>query len=140
MTPEDFVAVFIEGWTKAQPDGFIDHFRPLSHGEVVASQPLLPTAIGPDAYMRSFRNTFALLRNVRIEVLDSAWAGDTVFIESKLRATLGGRALTLEVCDRFVLRDGLIYRRHAYFDPTPIVIGLLLRPWMLRTAVRGLRG
>jgi hypothetical protein len=54
-------------------------------------------------------------------------------------ASLGGRRITFDVCDRFELRDGLIYRRQAYFDPTPIVVGVLIRPWLLPRVLRGMR-
>jgi limonene-1,2-epoxide hydrolase len=140
MTPEEFVELFIAGWTMPKPDGFIAHFGALSHPDVVATQPLLPTATGPDAYMRSFRNTFALMPDMRTEVLSSACADDTVFIESHATANIGGRRISFDVADRFVLRDGLIYRRQAYFDPTPIIIGVLLRPWVLPAVLRCLRG
>jgi ketosteroid isomerase-like protein len=139
MTPDGFVERFVAGWEQPKPDGFVAYFRELSHPEVEASQPLLPTVRGIEAYMRSFRDVFALMPDFHPEVVTSAVSGDTVLIVSRVTATLGGRRIGFDVCDRFQLRDGLIYRRHAYFDPTPIVIGLLLRPWLLPKAVRGLR-
>lgn len=140
MTPADFVEVFVTGWAQPKPDGFINYFGALSHPDVVATQPLLPTAIGPDAYMRSFHNTFGLLREMTAQVRSSATAADVVFIESLVSAKIGGRAVRFDVCDRFQLRDGLIYRRQAFFDPAPIVVGVLLRPWVLPAVARCLRG
>lgn len=140
MTPEEFVGEFIAGWSASKPDGFVQHFAAMSHPDVEASQPLLPTARGIDAYMRSFRNVFALMPDFHPEVVASATAGDTVFICSRVTATLGGRRIGFDVTDRFVLRDGLIYRRQAYFDPTPIVVGIALRPWLLPKVLRSLRG
>jgi limonene-1,2-epoxide hydrolase len=140
MTPEQFVAEFIAGWAKPVPEGFAKHFTAMSHQDVEARQPLLPTARGREAYMRSFRNVFALMPDFHPEVLTTAINGETVFIESHVTATLGGRRIGFDVCDRFELRDGLIYRRQAYFDPTPIVVGVLLRPWLLPRVLRGLRG
>jgi limonene-1,2-epoxide hydrolase len=90
--------------------------------------------------MRSFRNVFALMPDFHPEVRSHAIAGETVFIASHVTATLGGRRIELDVCDRFELRDGLIYRRQAYFDPTPIVVGVLLRPWLLPRVLRSMRG
>jgi ketosteroid isomerase-like protein len=139
MTPQDFVERFVTGWEQPKPEGFLAYFRALSHPEVEASQPLLPTARGIEAYLRSFRNVFALMPDFHPEVVASAVSGDTVLIASRVSATLGGRRIGFDVCDRFVLRDGLIYRRYAYFDPTPIVVGLLLRPWLLPTALRAMR-
>jgi hypothetical protein len=46
----------------------------------------------------------------------------------------------LDQADRFELRDGLMHRRQAYFDPTPIVVGVFLRPWLLPHVLRGLLG
>jgi ketosteroid isomerase-like protein len=135
MRPQDFVEAFVAGWDEPKPEGFVAYFRDLSHPEVEASQPLVPTVRGVDAYMSSFRKLFALMPDFHPEVITSAVTGDTVLIVSRVTATLGGRRIGFEVCDRFTLRDGLIYRRHAYFDPTPIVIGLLLRPWLLPRAV-----
>jgi hypothetical protein len=140
VTPEEFVERFKAGWREPQPEGFIRYFQALSHPDVVATQPLLPAAIGPDAYMRSFRNTFRIIKNAQVDVLGSSCTADTAYIESRLSGTIGGRQVSIEVCDRFVLRDDLIYRRHAFFDPTPIVVGILLRPWMLGAAIAGLRG
>jgi limonene-1,2-epoxide hydrolase len=138
MTPQEFVDAFVEGWTRSQPDEWIAYFEPLSHPEVIATQPILPAAVGVTAYMQSFRTTFALLKNVRVVVQRTACTDDAVFIESVLTAKIGGRSVRIEVTDRFVLRDGLIYRRQAFFDPTPIVIGVLLRPLVIPTVVRGL--
>jgi limonene-1,2-epoxide hydrolase len=140
MTPEEFVTTFIDGWKLAQPDPWIEHFRSLSHPDVVATQPLIPTARGRDAYMRSFRNTFGLMKDVTVEV--KAWGtnGDDVFIESVLGATMGGRRTSINVVDHFTLRDDLIYRRDVYFDPTPILVAVLLRPWVLLRVIRCLRG
>jgi ketosteroid isomerase-like protein len=140
MTPDEFVVAFVEGWTRSQPDGFIEFFRPLCHPEVIADQPLLPAAVGPEAYMASFRSTFALLRDMHPQVLTTACTEDTAFIESHVTATIGGRQVSFDVADRFELRDGLIYRRQAFFDPTPIIIGVLLRPRVLPTVIRGIRG
>jgi hypothetical protein len=137
---EAFVELFVAGWRESKPDGFIDYFGRLSHPDVVASQPLLPTATGPDAYMRSFRNTFGLLKDMQAEVVNWSASGDTVYVESHCTAKVGGRAMRFDVIDRFVLRDDLIYRRHAYFDPTPIVVAVLLRPWVLPAVVRCMRG
>jgi ketosteroid isomerase-like protein len=140
MTPEEFIDEFVEGWTKPIPEGFVAHFGAMSHPDVEARQPLLPTARGREAYLQSFRNVFAVMPDFHPEVVTSAISGDTVFIASRVTATLGGRKIALDVCDRFELRDGLIYRRQAYFDPTPIVVGVLLRPWLLPRVLRGMRG
>jgi ketosteroid isomerase-like protein len=140
MTPAEFIPVFIEGWTRSQPEDWIDFFRPLVHPDVVVTQPMLPTAIGPEAYMNGFRNTFDLMRDMAVEVLSTAVSEDAVFIESRVSATIGGRRFSFDVADRFQFRDGLIYRRASYFDPMPIIVAVLLRPWVLPTVVRGFRG
>jgi hypothetical protein len=85
MTPEEFVGEFIAGWKKPIPEGFVAHFGALSHPDVEARQPLLPTVRGREAYLRSFRNVFALMPDFHPEVLTSAISGHTVFIESHVR-------------------------------------------------------
>ena len=139
MAPEDFVDRFVAAWAQPMPQGVLAAIRDLSHPDVEASQPMLPTVRGIEAYVRSFEDVFALMPDFHPEVVTSAVTGDTVLIVSRVAATMGGRRVGFDVCDRFILREGLIYRRHAYFDPTPIVVGLLLRPWLLPKAVRSMR-
>lgn len=140
MTPEEFTSSFQKGWTATKPDGFIAHFLPLCHPDVVVDQPLLPTARGPEAYMAGFRRLFALLPDLQAEVQRSAVTEDTVFIESRVTATLGGRPFSFDVADRFTFEDGLIVRRVAYFDPAPILKAVALRPWSLGRVLKSLRG
>jgi hypothetical protein len=140
MTPAEFVEIFEVGWKESKPDGFLAFFGRLSHPDVIATQPLLPTAVGPAAYMRSFENTFRLMPDMSAEVLGYGGSDDDVYVESMVRATVGGRPTEFHVVDHFQLRDQLIYRRDAFFNPQPIVISVLLRPWVLPAVARAMRG
>jgi ketosteroid isomerase-like protein len=134
-----FVEEFIAGWSQPKPEGFIDYFRQRSHPDVIAKAPLAADQHGVDAYMEGFRSLFVLMPDFTAVVQASSTTGDDVFIESHVTATLGGRRLSFDVVDHFVLRDGLIYRRTAYFDPAPIIIGILLRPWLIPKALAATR-
>jgi hypothetical protein len=68
--------------------------------------------------------------------------GDDLFIELRLRGTLGGRPIAWTVVDRFRLRDGKATERQSYFDPAPLVKAVLTRPkawpvfWRSQVAAR----
>ena len=47
MTPEEFPAVFGQGWALPKPQPFLDHFLPLIHPQVTFTQPMFPDAHGP---------------------------------------------------------------------------------------------
>jgi ketosteroid isomerase-like protein len=53
---------------------------------------------------------------------------DGVFIELTLRGRQGGRPIEWTVVDRITLVDGLIRERRSYFDPTPLLKAMALRP------------
>jgi hypothetical protein len=55
--------------------------------------------------------------------------GDVVFIEFRLRATIGGQPFEWSLIDRFVVGpDGMAIERLTYFDPLPLVLAILARP------------
>ena len=56
-------------------------------------------------------------------------AGNVLFIEFRLRATIGGRPFEWPVVDRFVLRDdGKAVERVTYFDSLPLLAAAAARP------------
>ncbi|QKW38494.1 nuclear transport factor 2 family protein [Actinomadura sp. NAK00032] len=128
MTPDDFPAVFAEGWALPKPDAFLDHFRPLIHGDAVFTQPMFPDAHGLAEVERMFRRLFALFPDMDLTVRTSAVQGGTVFIESDCTATLGRKAVRFGVCDRFAIADGTIRARASYSDPLPVLLTGLRRP------------
>ncbi len=65
---------------------------------------------------------------------DSSVDGNLVFIHFTLSATYGGRPISWDAVDRFVLReDGLAAERVSFFDSQPLVLQMLSRPARLAT-------
>ncbi|MFG2016207.1 nuclear transport factor 2 family protein [Actinomadura geliboluensis] len=128
MTPDDFPAVFAEGWALPKPDAFLDRFRPLIHGEAVFTQPMFPDAHGRSEVEGMFRRLFALFPDMALTVRSSAVQGGTVFIESDCTANLGRKPVHFRVCDRFAISGGTIRSRASYSDPLPVLLTGLRRP------------
>jgi hypothetical protein len=56
-------------------------------------------------------------------------ADNVVFIEFRLRGTIGGKPFEWPVVDRFTLRqDGLATERVSYFDALPVLAAAARRP------------
>lgn len=68
--------------------------------------------------------------------------GDGVLIEFTISGTTGGRPISWNAVDRFVVgEDGLASERVSYFDSAPIALTLARRPRAWPAFVRGrLRG
>jgi limonene-1,2-epoxide hydrolase len=138
MRPEDFPAVFAEGWALPKPGPFLDYFRPLIHDQATFTQPMFTTARGPGDIERMFRRLFALFPDLRADPQRSAVHGDNVFIESDCTATLGRKPVHFPVCDRFVIDNGKILNRRSYSDPTPVLVATLRRPTSWPRSLRSL--
>ncbi|TDD91098.1 nuclear transport factor 2 family protein [Actinomadura darangshiensis] len=128
MTPDEFPAVFAEGWALPKPDAFLDRFLPLIHGEAVFSQPMFPDAHGIAEIEEMFRRLFTLFPDMALAVRHSAVQGNIVFIESDCTAVLGRKPVRFRVCDRFVLASGTIRARRSFSDPLPVLLAGLRRP------------
>ena len=57
--------------------------------------------------------------------------GDAVFIEFRLRGTIGRRVVEWPAVDRFTLRGDLAIERVSYFDGLPLLGRLLRSPRVL---------
>jgi ketosteroid isomerase-like protein len=127
----EFTRFFGEGWAigATDPERFFAHFSPAFAPDARLIQPLAPTAIGARGLRERFTPIFAVIPDLRSEVLRFGATEDGVLIEHTMRGTLGGRPLEFDVTDRFILRDGLIAERRAYFDPLPLIGAMLRAPW-----------
>jgi len=134
MTPEEFPAVFGQGWALRKPQPFLDHFLPLIHPQATFTQPMFPDAHGPAEVERMFRRLFTLLPDLIATPRRSAIEGDVVFIESDCTGTLGTKPISFSVCDRFVIQD--LLDRRSYSDPGPVLRAVLSRPSTWTRAVR----
>ena len=135
MTPEEFPALFAEGWALPKPGPFLDYFLPLIDDQATFTQPMFPVARGPAEIEHMFRRLFALLPDLTAEPRQHAVHAHTVYVESDCRATLGTKSVNFSVCDRFVIENGKILDRLSYSDPTAMILAILRRPRSWRRAV-----
>jgi limonene-1,2-epoxide hydrolase len=128
VNPDEFPAVFTEGWALPKPDAFLDYFLPLIATDAVFIQPAFPNAHGHNEIARMFRRLFTLFPDLTATPESSAVAGDTVLICSTCATTIGRRVVEFDVCDRFVIHDGKIALRRSYSDPTATTLQLVRHP------------
>jgi len=122
-------AEFVEGFRRYWSAPSLDGLSALLAPDVTLVQPLAPRIRGLDEVRRQFGAIFAWLPDLRAEVDRWSSAGNVVFIEFRLRATIGGRPFEWPVIDRFLLRDdGLAVERVTYFDPLPLLAAAARRP------------
>ncbi|CAO5184074.1 SnoaL-like domain-containing protein [Frankia sp. AiPs1] len=104
----------------------------LTHPDYRAVQPQTPDAIGPEGLLDLFSRLYALIPDLRGEVLTANVFAGGVYIEVRLSGTLGGRPITWDACDRFWFADGLAVGRVTYLDPTSLFSAVVRRPWVWR--------
>jgi SnoaL-like protein len=126
----EFARFFGEGWAigATDPERFFAHFGPAFAPDARFIQPLAPMAIGLEGLRERFTPIFAAIPDLRSELLRFAETEDGILIEHRLHGTLGRRPLEWIAVDRFILRDGLIAERRAYFDPLPLIGAMLRSP------------
>jgi SnoaL-like protein len=126
----EFVEFFAEGWKLGARDaeGFFRHFGPRMHPDTVLIQPIASPARGPGALQALFEPLFQAIPDLVGELKRWGETDDGVFIELTLRGHLGRRPVEWTVVDRIILEDGLIRERRSYFDPSPLLKAVALRP------------
>jgi ketosteroid isomerase-like protein len=134
--PEQFAAKFADFWDNPSPQRLPE----LLHPDVVLVQPLARRTVGIQAAQAQFRRFLSCLPGLRADV--DHWRGDNdiVFIEFRLRATLGRDKLDWPNVNRLRLRDGKAIERVTYFDPLAVLPTLLRHPsiaWRWRQATIG---
>jgi hypothetical protein len=121
----DFAARFATWWSDPDPERL---------GELLAPNVRLVQPIAPDTFtladgIEAFRRLFGFLPDLRGEVHDSVEHGNLVFIHFTLSATYGGRPLSWDAVDRFLVgEDGLATERVSFFDSQPLALQMLIRP------------
>jgi hypothetical protein len=121
----EFVERFAQWWSAPDPD----RLHALLAEDVRLIQPLAPDTFNLADGTEAFRRLFKLLPDLRGAVHDSAVEGNVVFIHFTLSATYGGRPISWDAVDRFVLRDdGLATERVSFFDSQPLGLQMLSRP------------
>jgi hypothetical protein len=124
----EFVDFFDRGWRIGAGPKFFDHFLPRIHPDVLLTQPLAPAVRGRDQFRAGFEPVFRAIPDLHGAVTSWGETADGVLVELPLSGHIGGRPVKWTTVDRIVLADGMIKERHANFDPTPLLIGLVLRP------------
>lgn len=129
----DFVKRFEEVWANPSPDGLLGLLHP--DGRLV--QPVEGEVNGHAEARGMWDRLFALIPDVRGEVLRWAGSEDLLLIEVRLYGTLGGKPIEWVSADLIRLEDGLARERIARFDPTPLLAAGLRSPRVWPQLVRG---
>lgn len=131
----DVARRFRDAWANPAVERFVAVLAP----EVRLRQPVTPEVRGREAARREFGRLLHWLPDLRGEVDDCSFAGETIFIAWRLRFTLGRGPYELRIVDRIVSRDGLIVERDAYFDSLRFFVATLTRPsaWIPYLRYRG---
>jgi len=121
----DFVRRFTEFWQEPAVERLDTVLAP----EARLSAPMTPTTAGLEAGKRAFAELFELIPDMTAKVHRWGTTEDGVLIEFTVRGTAGGRPISWESVDRFVLDgNGLATERFTYFDALPLVLSLIRRP------------
>lgn len=121
----DFVRRFEDFWSAPTPE----RLDIVLAADVRLSAPMVPTTQGLEEGRRAFADLFELIHDIGIEVHRWGATTDGVLIEFTVHGTSGGRPVSWESVDRFVLGDdGLATERFTYFDSLPLVLSLAQRP------------
>jgi hypothetical protein len=135
LTAEQWIERFKLAWaTTNGPAAFAEHFRSLLSPDVRLLGPQLPPLRGFEAFEQSFvEPMFSLIPDIHAEVerwatSDNAASDATIYLEVTLRGTIGRYPLSFRACDRLTLRDGIATERESYFDPLPLLLGVLRSP------------
>lgn len=137
---EDFVERFGKTWADPTPE----RLNELVHSDAVLVQPIEPVVRGHAEAAAFWRRLFALIPDLRGEVVSWGHRNGVVYIEARMHGTLGGRPIEWITLDRIHLDAGKVRRRTAYFNPLPLLRAIALRPrallrmvaWSLTTASR----
>ena len=126
----EFAEFFEAGWKFGahDADGFFRHFGPRMHPNTALIQPIAPPARGPRALQQIFEPLFKAIPDLVGDLKRWGETADGVFIELTLHGHLGSKPVEWTVVDRIILEDGMIRERRSYFDPTPLLKAIALRP------------
>ena len=136
----DFARRFAEFW--AAPA--VERLDMVLAERVRATAPMMSTTDTLADGKRVFAELFELIPDLIGEVHRWGATADGVLIEFTLSGTVGGRPVSWDAVDRFVVgEDGLATERVSYFDSAPIALTVARRPraWpaFLRSRLRDRR-
>jgi len=128
----DFVRRFQETWAAPTPE----RLNELVHADIEFIQPMQPPVHGHAEAAAFWRHLLSMIPDLTGEVVSWAARGGVVFIELRMRGTLGGGPVEWVTLDRISLEDGKVRRRIAYFDPLPLMRTIVVRPRALAAWLR----
>lgn len=129
----DFVRRFAEYWKTPTPAGL---------STVLAERVRLVTPMTATTHtladgQREFAALFELITDLTAEVHRWGATEDGVLIEFTLTGVAGGKAISWDAVDRFVVGpDGLATERVSYFDSMPLALTAARRPRVWPTFLR----
>ena len=135
---EDAAAEFVDRFAEAWRTPDLDKHDELWADDIVLIQPLMGALHGREACRAAFARLFELVPDLHAVVHRWSNGGDALFIEITLSGTFGGRELSWNAVDRFLLDDGRIAERVSYFDSVPVALAMAGRPrgWRRLIATR----
>ncbi|MET0704623.1 MAG: nuclear transport factor 2 family protein [Mycobacterium sp.] len=126
-SPQHWVELFVQAFGAGNFPS-VARLAELTHPEYRAVQPQAPDAVGPDGMLDYFARVYALMPDLRGEVIEANVYDGGVYIEVRLTGAIAGRSVTWVACDRFWFQDGLVKGRVTYFDPTVLFAAVAQRP------------
>jgi hypothetical protein len=136
----DFAGRFAEYWRAPTPE----RLDIVLAEQVHLVTPMTPVTHTLDEGRRAFAGLFELIPDITGEVHRWGTTADGVLIEFTLSGTAGGKPISWDAVDRFVIGDdGLATERVSYFDSAPIALTAARRPrsWpaLVRSRLRARR-
>jgi hypothetical protein len=130
---DDFAHRFAEYWKAPTPEGL----DTVLAERVRLIAPMTPATETLEDGRRAFADLLELIPDLTAEVRRWGPTPDGVLIEFTLSGTAGGRPISWDAVDRFVLgSDGRATERVSYFDSAPLLLAVVRRPRAWRGFVR----
>ncbi|XAY05201.1 hypothetical protein DSM112329_02046 [Paraconexibacter sp. AEG42_29] len=126
-SPEHWIKLFGQAFA-AGSFASVARLAALTHPGYRAVQPQAPDALGPEGMLDFFARVYALVPDLRGEVVEANVYDGGVYVDVRLGGTIGGRPVSWVACDRFWFEDGLVKGRVTYFDPLPLFGAVAMRP------------
>lgn len=126
-SPEHWLELFVQAFD-AGSFAAVARLAEVTHPDYRAVQPQTPDALGPEGMLDFFARVYALVPDLRGEVIEANVYDGGIYIEVRLTGTIGGRPVTWDACDRFWFEDGLVKGRMTYFDPIVLFAAVAQRP------------
>ena len=123
-TPKELTARFMRAYNERDREALrallppvLDYVRP-GGGKLTTAEEV----------MAQYERDWVVLNSSNVEVRELVESGDGIIAEITIKATMGGRSLTLEGVIFHRWRDGRLVRYRAYTDPFPAELAAVQPP------------